>query len=118
MGVYIRGTQIVIIKAGTIGNDIAGERFEKGGAPENDILPQGDEIKHHRIIIPVYLPEVVISSVAGKRLHELMETPDSPKGFSPLHGNDLGYDLLYEFRNQTVASARKIERGTLLVVNP
>lgn len=118
MGVYIRGTQIVIIKAGTIGNDIAGERFERGGSPENDILPQGDEIDHHRIIIPIQLPEVIISSAIGKCVHELMETPDMPKGFSPVHGNDLGYDLLYDFRNQPVVFIRKIERGTLLVVKP
>lgn len=112
---YVRDTDIIVLRPGRRGREHAGERFEQGGAPENDLLPRGDELSLYRVVVPVRLPESIMAGMSGLPLHRIVETP-AWQGFCPRRGSDLGGDTLHLVRNARIRHARPVERGTLIAV--
>lgn len=112
---YVRDTNVIVIRPGHRGSDHASERFELGGAPENDLLPQGDEITLYRIVVSQPLPDTVMLALAGQPVRAFIEVPPF-KGFSALHGSDLGGDVLNRIRDCRIMYARAVERGVLVAV--
>ena len=113
---YVRDGDIIVMRPGSRGNDHAGERFERGGAPENDLIGKGDELAMWRIVTPHRLPDTLIAAIAGRPLRELIEIPGY-KGFDPVNGNDHARDWLSALGDAEVAYCRQVERGTLIAVH-
>lgn len=114
---YIRNTNIIIIGPATAANHHAGERFAQGGAPENDLLPQGDEIHMYRIIIPEALPETVQFAMMGREIKDIMTIPEF-QGFCPKRDNDIGGDMLKKISHHQIMHTRNVERGVLIAISP
>ncbi len=112
---YVRDTEVIVMRPGVRGNDHASERFGRGGAPENDLIGRGDELRLWRIVIPRRLPEALVCAITGRRLGDVLEIP-AYKGFDPLRGNDRAGDWLSDLGDAPVAYARHVERGTLIAL--
>ena len=113
---YVRDTQVIVMRPGIRGNDHASERFGLGGSPENDLIGRGDELRLWRIVTPQRMPEAVVAAMAGRRLGEVLAIP-AWKGFDPRRGEDRAGDWLSDLGDAVIAYARHVERGTLIALD-
>lgn len=114
---YVRDTDIIILRPGIRGSDHASERFAAGGTAETDLLPIDGEIDLYRIVLPQALPDTMRQALAGRRVDEIV-TPPPFRGACPVRGCDLGGDTLGKIAGNIVLHVRAVERGTLLAVAP
>lgn len=114
--VYVRDTDVIVLKPGSRGAEHASERFGLGGSMEQDLLPQGSEIDLYRIVVGP-LPDSVVTALPGRRVHEIVTIPPF-RGNCPLRGNDRGGDMLNRIADLPATHARVVERGTLIAFAP
>lgn len=114
---YVRDTEIIVMTPGKRGQEHAGERFGNGGSPENDLLPQGDELDRFRIVLPHDLPDTIIDAMSGRMVSEIIEIPPW-RGHCPVRGCDIGGDTLFGIARHRVLGVRRVERGVMVVIEP
>jgi hypothetical protein len=110
---YVRNTKIIVLGPEIRGEDYAIDRDFNN--PDLNILPINDELLKYRIILPETLPELMISSMIGKRLKEVMEIPQY-QGFCPRRGYDHAGDTLHNIQEHRIESIRNARRGSMLIV--